>query len=203
MRSMVEGCPRSSQNLSSPAGTPLRQAFGLPPPLAGEDMMHVDRRQARLVQPARMRRGAVDRDPLQPTIAAPFDAPRIAGKPCQTILVHRHTRPPRIGMRRRLRGSAPRKGATRIDRQPAADDPGRQHDAAEQPADMVPHHPSAIGCDAPAPIAPPPDSHPQDADPHAGQCHRDAGPRHPHHHLPPRRIVAPQDGGVQPVWYRS
>ena len=31
MRSMVEGCPRLDN------GTPLRQAFGLPPPLAGEE----------------------------------------------------------------------------------------------------------------------------------------------------------------------
>ncbi len=32
MRSMVEGCPPLE------SGTPLRQSFGLPPPLAGEEL---------------------------------------------------------------------------------------------------------------------------------------------------------------------
>ena len=34
MRSMVEGCPRFD------SGTPLRQSFGLPPPLAGEEKIY-------------------------------------------------------------------------------------------------------------------------------------------------------------------
>jgi len=34
---MVEGCPRLSSRPFSRAVTPLRQASGLPPPLAGEE----------------------------------------------------------------------------------------------------------------------------------------------------------------------
>ena len=37
MRSMVEGCTRLRVRAWPPTGTPLRQAFGLPPPLAGEE----------------------------------------------------------------------------------------------------------------------------------------------------------------------
>ncbi len=42
MRSMVEGCYRSPFSPTSPTATPLRQACGLPPPLAGEDESRLD-----------------------------------------------------------------------------------------------------------------------------------------------------------------
>jgi hypothetical protein len=37
MRNMVEGCHRSRSRTPSQSVTPLRQAFGLPPPLSGEE----------------------------------------------------------------------------------------------------------------------------------------------------------------------
>ena len=66
----------------------------------------------------------------------------------------------------------------------------------------MPRHPAAIGRDAAAGIAPP-QPHPQTPDPDAAHRRQHADARNPQHDLPPQRTVLAQQGGIDPVRYRS
>src|ERR1700759_5308346 len=92
--------------------------------------------------------------------------------------------------------------STGIERQPAAEDPGQDEDAADQPGNVMPGHPAAIGRNAAPRVAAAP-SQPQDADPEAGHRHDDADARYPEHDQPPGGAVLAEDRGIDPVRDRA